>query len=198
MNVLIVGPAGSGRWHAARSIFHASRVLPTDRLVLLPCDDVGHELLGSLFETLSRPATAPSTQSATLVLTDVDRLALELQAELAARLLNSAAAPRVLGTASAPLAALVAKQQFRADLASWLGTLVIELPALAERARRLALGGASDCRIDQCRGDQAAWRNDPRSARSTRGLSLAWQYRRTGPGDSRGPRQGGRSPHCRP
>ena len=82
-----------------------------------------------------RPVAGPPT----LLLLDVDQLAVEGQAELLAFFRVPTFQARALVTARQPLTALAEKMQFSRELACTLSTLVIELPGLAERRQDIPL-----------------------------------------------------------
>jgi DNA-binding NtrC family response regulator len=133
-SVLLVGPAGSGRQHAAATIHYASDAESAGSLVPLACSALGAELIRSTIAALAtaQPFHDGAGQS-TLVLSDVDQLAPDVQAELAAMLVGRPFPLRLLATSSQPLDELVRRGRFREDLAAALCTIVIELPPLAER-----------------------------------------------------------------
>ncbi len=134
-SVLIVGPPGSGRQHAARAIHYGAA--EPGALVPVACSVLEEELIVSTVAAAQRKPD--SNVSGTLLLADVDTLAPQVQAELA-RLVGSRGFPmRLAATSQEPLVELARQGKFREDLAQWLSTLVIELPPLAGRRGDLPL-----------------------------------------------------------
>jgi DNA-binding NtrC family response regulator len=136
-NVAIVGPAGVGKRHAARTI-HALRLAATpasDLPPLVPLDGptLNAELLQSAIRGLARASRDPARRG-DLVIHDVDRMPADAQLELAGFLRLVDLPTRLIVTAGETLTAAAERGAFRQDLAAWLTTLVIELPALARRA----------------------------------------------------------------
>ena len=131
-SVLVVGPAGSGKDHVARAIHYASAA--GSQLVPLACAVLETNLFRSTLRAL-RARLATSRQPApTVLLSDVDALAAEAQDDLV-EMTHSATLPlRIVATAVRPLADIVRKRKFSAELAAALGTITIELPPLAERS----------------------------------------------------------------
>jgi DNA-binding NtrC family response regulator len=139
-SVLIVGPPGSGRQHAAHAIHYGPCGEPGGPLVPLACAVSASDLITSTLEAISLEGQFRSggpTQSSpchgTLLLNDVDQLPPESQAELAKELTRPGFPLRIVATASQDLLDSARKGQFREDLATVLSTLVIQMPALAER-----------------------------------------------------------------
>jgi DNA-binding NtrC family response regulator len=81
--------------------------------------------------------TEPSAAPGTILLTRIDELAADLQAELALWFGRRPPSVRLLATAGRPLAELARCGEFREDLAALFGTLVIELPPLMKRREDL-------------------------------------------------------------
>lgn len=133
-HVQIVGPAGSGREHIARTIhcgFDAARAGP---LLPLSCPLLDAELLQTtVLAFLRRANEATVEQPASLLLLDVDQLSEAGQAELLAFLQVPTFPLRLLVTTRRPLLALARESAFHGDLAHRLGAIVIELSPLASR-----------------------------------------------------------------
>ena len=138
-NVLVFGPAGSGRGHAARTIFQLSRGDALEPTATLPCGSLSAELLRATWASLSASLAHAQPPRATLVLSDVDQLPSDAQSELAARLGATRDSIRVLATATTALEPLTARGQYQADVAAALSTLVIELPPLVDRLADIPL-----------------------------------------------------------
>jgi len=139
-NVLLVGPPGSGRQHLAAAIHYGNQPEEAGSLVPLACGVLGPELIHSTVTALAgKEALGPRAARSSLLLGDVDQLAPEDQAQLAAELCGRGFPLRVISTSRQTLEELVRRRQFRDDLAAALSTLVIQLPPLAERREDLPL-----------------------------------------------------------
>jgi transcriptional regulator with PAS, ATPase and Fis domain len=130
MNVLISGPVGSGKEHAAKAIHYGQR--EPGLLVPLDCAVMEENLLRSTFRTLClrrnlRPANS------TLLLEHVSSMPAGAQQELAEILREGSLQMRVLSTTSKPLRQCLEEEALSEELAYALSTLVIELPPLNER-----------------------------------------------------------------
>lgn len=136
-NVLITGPAGSGREHVARTIHFT---VPGGRaavgpLVPLDCGLMDAELMQSAITSFlrRRDEWKGLARPGTLLLLEADRLSETAQQELAGFFNLPGVELLVLATASRSLARLVQRGKFRSDLAFALSTLVIALPPLSKR-----------------------------------------------------------------
>jgi DNA-binding NtrC family response regulator len=140
VSVLVVGPRGSGRQLVATAIHYGADPLAAGPLVPLACPVLGAELLHATVAALASGKVGEESASrATLLLTEADKLPPEAQVVLAEMFVGRPFAPRLIATAEQPLAELVRRGAFRADLAAALSTLVIELPPLAERREDIPL-----------------------------------------------------------
>ena len=139
-NVLVVGPPGSGRQHAARAIHYGVVAEPTAPLVPLACSVIEEDLMVSTVAAMaSRKHSGGVAGRGTLLLSDVDSLSPHVQAEMA-RLLGAKSFPlRVVATSQRGLLELAREGKYRDDLAHLLSTLVIELPPLVGRREDLPL-----------------------------------------------------------
>jgi DNA-binding NtrC family response regulator len=142
--VLIVGPPGGGRQHVAKTIHYAGNITTTDNktrgsLVPLACSVLDPDLIRSTVAALSGPSLGDASQKSTLLLNEADELPAEAQAELAKIISQQSFRPRIIATSRRPLDELVDEGTFRADLASLLGTIVIDLPPLAKRREDIPL-----------------------------------------------------------
>lgn len=181
-SVLVVGPAGVGKGHVARTI-HAARSAAghdSESAALAPLDapTLNAELLQAAIRNLARSSTSQATAATNmrrrgcLLLQNVERMPTDAQVELAGFLRLGDFPLRLIATSDEPLAAAVADGRFRADLAAWLSTLVIELPALAARPEDLpslaqhfveAANASGDKQLGGCTSDaldllaQYAW-----------------------------------------
>jgi DNA-binding NtrC family response regulator len=137
--VLIVGPPGIGKRHVAHTI-HATanqRRVATQQLgPLAPvsCSALPPDQLHSTISAfIQRNKAASDAAPLTLLLTDVDRLPVEVQPQITHWLDSGLEILRIISTACESLEALAERGAFRADLAQRLSTLVIELPPLVNR-----------------------------------------------------------------
>jgi DNA-binding NtrC family response regulator len=136
-HVLIVGPSGAGKEHAAKAIHYAQRA--PGSLAPLACAVLEPNAIRATLRSLSLRNAESKQPTGTLLLSDVDRLAAEAQSELAEMLASHALHMRVIATASQPLALRVAAGDFSRQLAYALSTITIELPPLVERLEDLPL-----------------------------------------------------------
>lgn len=133
--VLIVGPRGSGRQHVARTIHETSS--GDSRMIPLDCAVAP---LGLVEHTLARaPEDRHTSNRDTLLLVDIDRLAVDAQTALARQLDSETLPFRVLATATEPLVDQAARGEFREDLAYELSVMSIELPRLRELSEDVPL-----------------------------------------------------------
>ncbi len=135
-NVLIVGPAGSGKEHVAKAIHYRQPLDTLGPVVPLSASALDSELFLSTLESLLAKGRAEAP--GTLILHDVDQIALDVQPQVARRL-KSTFAPRLIATSCRSLGELAAASQFNADLAALLSTLAIDLVPLAKRLEDLPL-----------------------------------------------------------
>ncbi len=138
-NVLVIGPAGSGKQHVAKAIHYRQPLDTVGSLVPLACSALdGETLLSTLESMLAKAAAVRTGPPVTLLLSDVDLLPLEIQPQLV-RMLKPASVPRVISTACRPLAEFAGIARFHPDLLALLSTLTIELLPLARRIDDLPL-----------------------------------------------------------
>jgi DNA-binding NtrC family response regulator len=138
-NTVIVGPRGSGREHVARAIHYGRRGDPPPPLAPVDCAIADGEILQSTIVALvQRGLEKRSAEPGSLLLLEVDRLALDAQTELAGFLNVPDFALTAIATARRPLWEYP-EGQFRRDLALQLSTVVIELPPLAARREDVPL-----------------------------------------------------------
>jgi DNA-binding NtrC family response regulator len=136
---LIVGPPGSGRQHAARTI-HSLSDAAEGAFSLVSCSALPAELLRSTVGALNdRCRQSKNEPPTTILLADIDALPSELHHEFAKWLAAEPKNLRVLATAREPLGELARRGAFRAELAELLGTLVIDIPPLAKRREDIPL-----------------------------------------------------------
>lgn len=134
IDVLIVGPAGSGREHVARTIHQGWAERGAAALVTL---SGGSATLERLRGAIESAAGRTSAHRGALLLADVDALSDDLQFAL----LEALSAPRRFRVLATARTALVDRDReaFRADLAHQLSTLTLTLPSLRERREDLPL-----------------------------------------------------------
>jgi DNA-binding NtrC family response regulator len=133
----IVGPAGVGKGHIARTI-HALRVAAAGApqgTALVPLDGptLDAELLQSTIRGLVRAAGDDRRRAGDLLIHDVDRMPTDAQVELAGFLRLVDPPIRFLVTAREPLDVVAMRGPFPAELAGRLSTLVIDVPPLVQR-----------------------------------------------------------------
>lgn len=133
----IVGPAGVGKGHIARTI-HVLRVAATgspQAAALVPLDGptLDAELVQSTIRGLVRAAGDDRRKSGDLLIHDVDRLPTDAQVELAGFLRLVDPPIRFLVTTREPLDVVAGRGTFLAELAGRLTTLVVEVPPLVQR-----------------------------------------------------------------
>ncbi len=149
----IVGPPGSGRGHVARAVhYHRSAAGATSPdaagpLVPLDAKTLSAELLQSTVRGMIRTGRESGRRLGTLLLNDVDRLALDAQAELAALAQRADPLPRLIVTSARRLNAADGPT-FRPDLAEALSPLVIEIPPLAARSEDVP--SLAQALLEQC------------------------------------------------
>jgi len=153
--VLIVGEPGTGKELAARAIHHAS-VFSQQPFSRLDCGArPPHELNESALSSLGEPGPTTSELEAhaghvgTLLLENVDRLPLDLQAKLTQVLQRRragndadgevASGMRVISTTNVDLKAAASAGLFRGDLYYLLNVIGVRLPPLRERKEDVPL-----------------------------------------------------------
>ncbi len=137
---LIIGPRGSGREHVARTIHYGDSRLSAGRLLPVACPLFDAELLQTTIRDFKRrPAESAGQRAGSVMLLDVDQLPADAQIELAGFFSLPDFSLRTIATARRPLLESADEGQFRQDLAFALSTLVIELPALADRPEDIPL-----------------------------------------------------------
>jgi DNA-binding NtrC family response regulator len=102
-------------------------------LVPIDCALLNAEMILSAVQDLSSHPTKGRMAVRSLMLCDVDRLAVETQAPLAALLRAGDFRLRLMSTAGAALVDMARRKQFNEELAVALSTITIELPPLVER-----------------------------------------------------------------
>ncbi len=137
---LVIGPPGSGRRQVASAIHYHGDGESAATLVPLACSVLGADLIHSTVTALAtgNPLGEESARS-TLLLSEIDRLPADVQAELAEVLLRRPFPLRLIATAEKRLDEAVARGEYRQDLAAALSAVVIELPPLVDRREDLPL-----------------------------------------------------------
>ncbi len=138
--VVLIGPRGAGREDLARGLHYRAKSETTGPLIPIDCPLVDAESLQTAITSLVRRNAAQSpTQTAALLLADVDQLSPAAQLELQGFLQVPGFAVRTIATSQRSLLALAEQGSFRLDLAYVLSTLTIELPTLHARRSELPL-----------------------------------------------------------
>ena len=143
-DLLIVGPAGSGKEFLARAVHAAGADGNKSDLIPLHCPMADQELLQSVVrELLKKQPRSWSTEKDqprdTLLLLDVDQLPPAVQTELWGFMRLPKFMLRIIATSSADLRELSRSGNFELELAQALGTMTIELLPLAERVEDIPL-----------------------------------------------------------
>jgi len=150
--VSIHGPNGSGRQHVARAI-HFAQASTVGPFVPLDCGLLDEEAIASQLQSVAA-AGADATSTMTVLLKDVDSAAPATQQALAARIANGTLACRWMATSTSSLDELALAGGFSAELAGLLSTIVIRLPAFAERAGDLPLVAQAMLEAVNARGER--------------------------------------------
>ncbi|HZZ71958.1 MAG TPA: sigma 54-interacting transcriptional regulator [Pirellulales bacterium] len=145
-NVLILGPAGSGRKQIARTIHTLRDPAGHQPLPIVACRDADWEELesqlrglGAARSTLQTAAAPPAgVPIGCCFLTEVEQLSADSQFSLV-KFLAEARPLRIYATAASDLGDRVAQESFRSDLYSALATLVIQIPPLTARRGDIGL-----------------------------------------------------------
>jgi DNA-binding NtrC family response regulator len=149
-NVLLLGPQGSGKDHAAKVLHYQQG--GRGALVPLDCAALEANLLRSTIRSLALRHAASKESPGTLLLTDVDCSPIEIQAELAEVVRGESSRVAVVATATRPLGELVGKERFSRALACAVSTITIELPPLAQRLEDLPLLAQAFLEEENARG----------------------------------------------
>ena len=133
--VLLHGEGGTGKTTVAE-ILHAGGTTPNAPFMRLDCslsseEDIRHGLLG---QNGTGGTWVQQAKGGTLLLQNLQSLALPLQAELVSVLRNTAQSFRLICTATVDLEQLVAEGRFNDELFYRIAALPVLLPPLRERA----------------------------------------------------------------
>jgi len=141
VNVLIIGPVGSGRTHTARTIHYRSAKQSSTRqqatrpeslaLVLLDATLVTDDVMRRTLDVVA--ASTINSGLNTLLITDADQLSAEHQATLAQFAAAQPPHVRIIATAQQTPEELAHSGVLRDDLLCALATLSIRMPPLAQR-----------------------------------------------------------------
>lgn len=133
--VLIVGPPGSGREHVARTIHYGGQQTSHPPLLPIDCHLMDGDLLESVFNTFqNKSADLESGERGTVLLLELDRLPDESHRVLLNLVKSTNEGPRIITTASVSVFDRAEPPADRDELVCALGTLIVELPSLANRA----------------------------------------------------------------
>jgi DNA-binding NtrC family response regulator len=139
-SVLVFGPPGSGRQHVASTVHYAAGGESSGSLVPLACSVLSPEMIDSTVRALAAHGNAEEGGAkGSLLLNDVDQLTLAVQGSLFSVLGAKWFPLRLMATSRRPLLEMARRGEFRADLASVLSTMAIELPPLVERRQDIPL-----------------------------------------------------------
>ena len=137
--VIVQGETGSGATFIARAIHSIRREEQTPlmavRCQVLAASAAEAALFGEGDEDRGRLFSATS---GTLLLDDVDALALSVQARLAAALKQAESPPQIIATTHAPLPEMAREGSFDAELYECLSGHSVTIPALRERPADIA------------------------------------------------------------
>jgi len=133
-NILICGPAGSGREHVARAIHYRRNAIAEAGLVPLDGRLLNVELVESTLHSL-----LVQHERCRLLIADVDRCPPEVQQHLLQVVRHPPMPLEFLATAEKDLTVHSAAAEFLPELAAAFATLVIELPPLRDRLEDLPL-----------------------------------------------------------
>jgi DNA-binding NtrC family response regulator len=143
-SAVIIGPSGSGREELARIIHYATvesakaQRAEQRTQFLLPLDGslLTEEVIASAVAALSAQGRAVA---ATILILQLDRVPLDMQAEIVRVFVQRFAQLRLLATSEIAPDALLAQGRLHPLLAATIGTLVIRLPPLVERREDIPL-----------------------------------------------------------
>jgi DNA-binding protein Fis len=100
-NILVFGPAGSGRGHVARAIHYQAAGDPAPKLIAIQCEVVSEELLRRALDALRGSAGQPR-HPPTLLLEHLEALAAAHQSRLSAVLQQNTGRMRIIATVGLP------------------------------------------------------------------------------------------------
>ncbi|MBN1589704.1 MAG: sigma-54-dependent Fis family transcriptional regulator [Pirellulales bacterium] len=138
-HVLVVGPPGSGRQHVAHAVHYTSDPRHPGTLIPVDCAVLGADLIRSTIHALAANPLGERAVQSTLLLGEADLMPTEVQADVAATISAKTFLPRVVATAAAPLERSMGSGKYHPPLAAMLSTIVIQLPALADRREDIPL-----------------------------------------------------------
>ena len=146
-NVLICGPRGSGRSHIARAIHYRAAPGGSASFIAIDAQVTTEEVLRDAFETLRH--TVNAKLRGTLLVANLERLALELQSQLLPVLTDLAQSARIIATTAALMSGSdpIAHEILPA-LFDGLSTITIEAPPLVARLDDLPL--LAQCFLESC------------------------------------------------
>ena len=134
---LIFGPAGCGKEHLARTIFH-ERNLDNADLIPVHCSIADGQLIQNSIKEWVFEQRSKETND-WLLLLDIDRLGQEAQAELLGYTNLPDFHLRILATSQNDLEELARAGDFNQELASYLTVQTIEVQPLAKRTQDIGL-----------------------------------------------------------
>ncbi|UUO08259.1 sigma 54-interacting transcriptional regulator [Blastopirellula sp. J2-11] len=138
--VVIFGPAGSGREHAARTVCYALHGEGSGPVISIRGELMDAELIQSAVRSFVRRCKeADDASNAALILLDADQLPGDAQSELFHLLRLIDMDLRIVSTARQSLLEVAEHGKFREDLAFQLSTIEIALPPLCDRPEDIPL-----------------------------------------------------------
>jgi len=138
-NVLVVGPVGSGREHVAHAVHYAGDPAREGTTIPVDCAVLDADLIRSTVQALAAGPLGERAARSTLLLGEADLLPCEVQPAVAAAITARSFRMRVVATATEPLESLAAAGRYDPHLAAIMSTIVIQLPALADRREDIPL-----------------------------------------------------------
>jgi DNA-binding NtrC family response regulator len=139
-NAIVCGAGGSGRSHVARAIHYQAAADSTPKLVPLDCELVNDDSLRRALDALHSSGSDPR-QRPTLLLENLDCLAVTHQTQLLIAIRHNAFRARILATCSG-------HATVESALVEVISTIAIHLPRLRDRPEDLPI--LAQCFLEAC------------------------------------------------